>query len=200
MNPTDNSTVRVGLQEVDDTGPVQRVRASGRYGEVLGGSQYKVPRPQSYPLSANPPKGALGAYSALGGRPDQAAIGHLEHPLLRPRNLPDKAWKLYDAFGVEIGGSADGSGQGGTAQEPVNYLHATADGWVMRNAQKITFQVGNNVEIEMTSTAINIKAPDIYLVADNFVHVGVDSKNTVAPLKLMLDGAVLAKKAKSNPP
>lgn len=209
MNPTDNSTVRVNLQEVDDSGPVQRVRASGRHGEMVGGAQYKQPRPQSYPMSAVPPKGALGAYSALGGRRDQAMVGHLEHPLLRPRNQQEKEWKLYDAFGVAIGGSADGSGQGGTAQEPVNFLHATADGWVLSNEVKLTLQVGTS-SIVIEPDKITISADQIIStvppVTGKIIGVGkqwtgLDDVSEADDLKpnVAIDGG-LAKQTRSKPP
>lgn len=98
MNAPDYQLIRVRITRTDDGGEYQKVWATGRDGEVLGG-QTGLLRAQYFGSSEHVPKDAHGLALVIGGNLDQAVLLGFEHPDHRPTGLAEGDKKIYDAFG-----------------------------------------------------------------------------------------------------
>lgn len=98
---SDNTILRVKLDETDDSKKIQVVKVLGRKKETLGG-KYKVPVNQSYGVAYHCPKGGIGLALILNGNPDQATILALMHTDHRPKDLAEGEVKIYDHQGQYV--------------------------------------------------------------------------------------------------
>lgn len=98
MSITGNQLIRAQLEETDDSGDQQLIKATGRKKEKLGGS-VKIVNNTPFGFSSHAPKGSQGQLLFIGGNPDQAISLGFQHPQHRPTNLAGGETKLYDQFG-----------------------------------------------------------------------------------------------------
>lgn len=98
MNAPDYQLIRVRITRTDDSGEYQKVWATGRDGEVLGGKTGLL-RAQYFGSSEHVPKDAHGLALVIGGNLDQAVLLGFEHPGHRPTGLAEGDKRIYDAFG-----------------------------------------------------------------------------------------------------
>lgn len=141
--------LRALLQEVDDSGAQQLVKVSGLAGQVIG----EAVRSQHYGFSSNPPAGAEGLMTLIGGGMDRAHALGLEHPKYRPTNLPSGGAILYDNAG--------------------NSVKIIGDEILVEHGKKIVLQVGG-VSLTITSNGFAFAGGSIthdgHLVDKTHVH------------------------------
>lgn len=97
------------LDETDDTGDQQLVKARGRIREMIGGMKQKLHRLGEYGIAYHAPKGSIGTASMANGSPSSAFLSNFEHPDYRPKGLLEGEVKVYDKNGQYVHLKADGT-------------------------------------------------------------------------------------------
>jgi phage gp45-like len=107
----------------EEKGGQQFLSGRGHYGDGYS----RIHRIEGHGSASNPPKGAKGLLIAPNGHPDEAYLFGVEHPDLRPKDLPSGGKAIYDASGniIKLIGSE------GVIDLQSNTLTLTAGDWTI---------------------------------------------------------------------
>ena len=140
----DNMIIRAQAIKTWDDKQQQGLEVYGRHNERFGGvtGENAIPRIQYYPITSHVPNGSQGLVLCLGGNPDVAVVVGMEPPDIRPTDLEEGEFKLYDKWD--------------------HYLHGKEDEWYvkvgpceawLKESGQIRFKCGSAV-IEMSEGGV----------------------------------------------